>query len=400
MRKISHICILTALFILVMATGAYAAVTHTVQRGESLYLISVKTEVSPLDIMKANKLKSNTIHPGQKLTIPSRAAKSSSVRYIVKKGDNLTRIAKKYGTTVKAIQTANKLKGSKIRVGQALAIPVKAKTAAGTTMAGNSAPKKTASSQAPKSSSASSPAAGNSTPGYKAASIDQADNPKAIEANTAGSPLSGNAVSGETIPGDTTPGDSGTDNPQVGNSDPTLDPTTDSSIAAGKDTTDSQAAGDTSTVPAPDNSSESSPAAGSPDTGGKLASRGGDEASRLPISQADLDLLAHLIYGEARGESYNGQVAVAAVALNRLKAPGFPKTLKEVIYQPWAFTSINDGQFNLTPDATTYRAALDALNGVDPTNGALYFWNPVTSTSKWILTRSVTSTIGNHNFGI
>ncbi|MHB1420229.1 MAG: cell wall hydrolase [Bacillota bacterium] len=131
-----------------------------------------------------------------------------------------------------------------------------------------------------------------------------------------------------------------------------------------------------------------------------LGSRSSNGSSRLPFSNSDLDLLAHLIYGEARGEPYNGQVAVAAVALNRLMTPGFPKTLREVIFDPWAFTSVYDGQFVLTPDAISRRAALDALNGLDPTGGALYFWNPEKATSKWIWTRQVTSTIGNHLFGI
>ncbi|MHB1126760.1 MAG: cell wall hydrolase [Bacillota bacterium] len=135
-------------------------------------------------------------------------------------------------------------------------------------------------------------------------------------------------------------------------------------------------------------------------SGSTLASRSGSTTSRLTASASDIELLSRIIYGEARGEPYNGQVAVAAVALNRLKAQGFPKTLYDVIHQPWAFTSINDGQFFLPPDAASRRAALDAINGVDPSGGALYFWNPEKSTSKWIWTRKVIATIGNHLFGI
>ncbi|MHB1421372.1 MAG: cell wall hydrolase [Bacillota bacterium] len=389
MRKTSQIFILTAIFILSMATVAFAAVTHTVKPGESLYLIGLKTGVSSQEIIKANGLKSVTIHPGQKLVIPSKTAKTSSVRYIVKKGDNLTKIAKKYGTTIKAIQTANKLKGSKIYPGHALVIPVKGKITAGTTVS-YKAPKTTASSKAPQSSTVSSPASGDSKAVYTAAGIEVAS-PTASNANPEGRPASGS----------TTASGSGTANTTAGSSDTSADSTT-GSPAAGNAATDSQVSGDTTAeaVPTPDNqAAATNPAASTPDTDTSLASRSGT-SSRIPYSQADLDLLAHLIYGEARGESYEGQVAVAAVTINRLLAPGFPKTLKEVIYQPWAYTSINDGQFDLKPDATAYRAALDALNGYDPTNGALYFWNPATSTSKWILTRTVTSKIGDHNFGI
>lgn len=114
----------------------------------------------------------------------------------------------------------------------------------------------------------------------------------------------------------------------------------------------------------------------------------------------DLNLLAHLIYGEARGESYTGQVAVAAVVLNRVKSSSFPNTISGVIYQPYAFTAVIDGQINYTPNQTAYRAAKDALNGYDPTGGALYYYNPKSATSSWIFSRKVTTTIGNHVFAI
>lgn len=112
----------------------------------------------------------------------------------------------------------------------------------------------------------------------------------------------------------------------------------------------------------------------------------------------DLDLLAHLIYGEARGESYTGQVAVGAVVMNRIKSSSFPNTMSGVIYQSYAFTAVNDGQINLTPNATAKRAAQDALNGYDPTNGAIYYYNPKTATSSWIFSRKTTIVIGNHVF--
>jgi len=115
---------------------------------------------------------------------------------------------------------------------------------------------------------------------------------------------------------------------------------------------------------------------------------------------ADEYLLARAIHGEARGEPYVGQVAVAAVILNRVKSPDFPNTISGVIYQPWAFTAVNDGQINLEPNSTAYQAAQDALNGWDPTYGSLFYYNPVKATSKWIFSRKIVTTIGKHTFAI
>ena len=117
-------------------------------------------------------------------------------------------------------------------------------------------------------------------------------------------------------------------------------------------------------------------------------------------SDNDLNLLAKLIYGEARGESYTGQVAVGAVVLNRVKSSSFPNTISGVIYQKNAFTAVSDGQINLAPDQTAKKAAKDALNGWDPTNGALYYYNPSIATSSWIFSRKTLTTIGNHVFAV
>ncbi len=117
-------------------------------------------------------------------------------------------------------------------------------------------------------------------------------------------------------------------------------------------------------------------------------------------SNNDLYLLAKCVYAEARGESYTGQVAVAAVILNRVESPDFPNTIAGVIYQPYAFTAVSDGQINLEPNQTAYNAARDALNGWDPTYGALYYYNAATATSKWIYSRKTTVTIGNHIFAV
>ncbi len=124
------------------------------------------------------------------------------------------------------------------------------------------------------------------------------------------------------------------------------------------------------------------------------------QSSSSGYSDADINLLAKLIYGEARGESYVGQVAVGAVVMNRIKSPSFPNTMSGVIYQRYAFTAVDDGQINLSPNATARKAALDALNGWDPSYGALYYYNPKTATSSWIFSRKTTTTIGNHVFAI
>lgn len=117
---------------------------------------------------------------------------------------------------------------------------------------------------------------------------------------------------------------------------------------------------------------------------------------------SDEQLLARAINGEARGEPFEGQVAVGAVILNRVKNSKFPKTLAGVIYQPGAFTAVSDGQINvpINPKSTVVKAARDALAGWDPTYGCLYYWNPATATSKWIWSRKVKLKIGKHWFGI
>jgi N-acetylmuramoyl-L-alanine amidase len=121
-------------------------------------------------------------------------------------------------------------------------------------------------------------------------------------------------------------------------------------------------------------------------------------ASRLGYSNEDLQIMANAVNGEARGEPYEGQVAVAAVILNRVKSSSFPNTVHGVIFQPGAFTAVADGQIYLTPNESSKRAVLDAINGIDPSGGCLYYFNPKTATSKWIWTRPQVKTIGQHIF--
>ena len=133
-----------------------------------------------------------------------------------------------------------------------------------------------------------------------------------------------------------------------------------------------------------------------------LSGGGGSSATAASASiiSADHRLLSKLVYAEARGESYKGQVAVAAVVLNRVASASFPNTISGVIYQSVAFSCVSNGSINNTPDATAIRAARDALNGWDPTGGCLYYYNPKATSDKWIRTRTVKTVIGNHYFAV
>ena len=121
-------------------------------------------------------------------------------------------------------------------------------------------------------------------------------------------------------------------------------------------------------------------------------------SSSASVSNSDFELLARIISAEARGEPYTGQVAVGAVILNRVKSSKFPNTISGVVYQSGAFDAVADGQVNLNPDSTAKKAAQDALNGWDPSYGAIYYFNPNTATNKWIWSRPQIKTIGNHIF--
>lgn len=118
------------------------------------------------------------------------------------------------------------------------------------------------------------------------------------------------------------------------------------------------------------------------------------------FSSSEVYLLAKTIYAEGRGEPYTGQVAIGAVVLNRVRSSQFPNTISGVVYQRHAFTAVSDGQINLTPNETAMKAAKDAINGWDPTGGALYYYNPAVATSAWIFDRQTVTVIGKHVFAI
>ncbi|WP_418790545.1 cell wall hydrolase [Phosphitispora sp. TUW77] len=246
------IMVVTMLLILVTADFAGASYSYTVQNGDSLYLIAKKYGTTVLTLKSANRLTSNIIYPGQSLVVSGDVSSSYNSRYTVTGGDTLYLISKRFGISVDEIISANSLTTTIIYPGQVLNIP-------------------------------------------------------------------------------------------------------------------------------------------------GISSRAAPTVSRSH-SRTDLDLLARAVYAEARGETYEGQVAVAAVILNRVKHSGFPNTIPEVIYQPGAFTAVDDGQIYLAADETAYTAVQDAVNGWDPSYGALYYWNPATAQNKWVWSRTIIRQIGNHIF--
>ena len=129
-----------------------------------------------------------------------------------------------------------------------------------------------------------------------------------------------------------------------------------------------------------------------------ISSSGGGGGGVGGFSQSDVNLLARVISAEARGEPYVGQVAVGAVILNRIENPSFPNSLAGVIYQPGAFSCITDGGIDAAVADSAYKAARDAMNGWDPSGGAIYYYNPAKSTNKWITSRPVITVIGDHRF--
>jgi len=137
---------------------------------------------------------------------------------------------------------------------------------------------------------------------------------------------------------------------------------------------------------------------GSSSGGGSSGSGSSGSGSSGSGSKGDVYLLARCIHAEARGEPYTGQVAVGAVILNRVESSRFPNSIAGVIYQSGAFDAVSDGQINMAPDASSLKAARDAMNGWDPTNGCIYYYNPATATSSWIRSRPVMLSIGEHVF--
>lgn len=156
--------------------------------------------------------------------------------------------------------------------------------------------------------------------------------------------------------------------------------------------------GTSAAAPAPAAPAPAKPAAAAGGGGGAVTDAG--DTGNTALRQSERDLLARLVSAESKGEPYEGMVAVAAVILNRIKDPKFPNTLQGVVYETDAFEPVSNGTIYNPPEEAALRAAQDAMNGWDPTNGALYFWNPATASSPWIWSRTITLTIGRHVFGL
>lgn len=150
-----------------------------------------------------------------------------------------------------------------------------------------------------------------------------------------------------------------------------------------------------SASPSPNAPQAPAPAAPPSDAAGNELYVGSND---LGLSDQDINLMANAVFGESRGEPYVGQIAVAAVILNRVRSSSFPNTVSGVIFQPGAFTAVADGQIWLTPNDTAKRAVMDAMKGYDPSGGCLYYFNPQTATSKWIWSRPQVKQIGKHIF--
>lgn len=315
---------------------------YAVQKGDSLYLIGKKFGVTAAAIKTANQLPGDSIYPGQRLVIPVLSVAVDPVPeaalYTVRRGDSLYLISKRFATSVYRIKEANGLTLDDIYPGQQLRIP----KSEGSTKPSETLPVTTAEGTSPEALPGTAPANDGAVrytvkPGdslYKIAQRYWVS----VEALKAANGLTGDEIY----------------------------------------------VGRVLVIPASVNRT------------------GPSEASRqTSLTREDVDLMARVVYAEARGEIYEGQVAVAAVIQNRLKNPDFPKTIRGIVYQTYAFETVANGQINLTPNDQAYQAVQDALNGWDPSGGALYFWNPAgAANSKWIKTRTVIKQIGNHVFGI
>lgn len=304
LKKGIFVTMLVGVFI-VCGAGQALAAQYTVKPGDSLYLIGQRFGTSAAALKSTNGLKSNTIYPGQVLTVPAGTA-----NYTVKPGDSLYTISLRFNTSVNNLKSINGLKSTYLYPGQVLKVP----------------------------------AAGFNYVVKKGDTLYLLAKKFGV---TVASIKSANGLTSDYL--------------FVGQN----------LIINGSGT-----------------------------GAGASANRNYTTASRgSSYSRSEVMLLARLINGEARGEYYTGQVAVGGVVLNRVASPKFPNTLSGVIYQRNEFSVVNDGQINLTPSQTAIKAAEDAMNGWDPSNGALYYWNPVKApNNKFLNSRPIVARIGNHVF--
>lgn len=348
--------------------------TYQVVSGDSLSVLAARFGTTVDAIRQANGLSSDTIRIGQTLVIPA----NQQTQYVVVSGDSLFTIAHRFGTTVDAIKTSNQLTSDVLQVGQRLIIPT------------------TNTSQSPIQTNTYRVVAGDSLFqianrfGTSVTELKQTNNltsdflsvgqiltvPRAAPASSS-SPSGPQTVTYRVVSGDT-----------LSHIAVRYGTSVDVIRQANQLTTDFLRVGQVLTIPS---SGEVRTAPPAPVTS--------------TINQEDLELLAKLIFTEARGESLQGQIAVAAVIMNRVKSNQFPNNIRDVIFERshghFQFTPAGNGDIHrATPNATNLEAARRALNGEDPTNGSLFFYNPAKTNDQWVRSRTVSTIIGNHVFAL
>ncbi|MGE5509208.1 MAG: LysM peptidoglycan-binding domain-containing protein [Chitinophagales bacterium] len=388
------------------STSGSTGTRYTVQSGDTLYLIAQRNGTTVAALQQANGLSAGTwLYPGETLVIPKGGAtggtgstSGSSGSYTVQPGDSLFFIAARYGTTVTALEQANGITAPEnLRVGQTLVIP-------GTT----STPTPSPSGQAYTVQAGDTLFLIAQRYGTTVAALQQTNGLTNPDSLYAGQRLT--IPSGSTA----TPAPAPSPTPATGDQTYTVQSGDTLYLIAQRYKTTVDALVQANHITDVNNLAPGTvlqiPAASTPATNasGQIVEPGIDLStavwgSKYVISQQDYDLLARLVSAEAQGEPYDGQVAVAATVLHRMTDPRFPNTVNDIIYQGVGtaypqYSPVYDGAINNPAVPSAYQAVKDALNGVDPSNGANGFYNPTGTENTWVRSQPVTVTIGNHIF--
>lgn len=371
-------------------TQQTVARTYTVVAGDTLSQIAARFHTTVNAIRTSNNLTSDLIRVGQTLTIPNGTVQTATqqTNYVVVSGDTLFRLSQRFGTSVDAIKQANNLTSDFLRIGQSLTIP-NGQTTTTPTQQTQLTQQTNYTVVSGDTLSAIAKRYGTTVDAIKTRNNLTSDFLRIGQALVI--PSNGTVTS--------------TQPPSTQTTAPT---TTTTYIVVAGDTLSQIAARNGTTVDAIRRSNQLTtdlirvgqvlilP------TSGEVRQAPTTQV-QTPINQAELDLLAKIIFAEARGESLDGQIAVAAVILNRVKHREFPNTVQEVIFERshghFQFSPVGNGEFDrATPNATNYEAARRALAGEDPTNGSLFFYNPSKTNDQWVRSRTVSTIIGNHVF--
>jgi len=346
--------------------------TYYVQPGDSLYNIAARFGTSISTLQQSNGLSSTTIYPGQALNITSQGSSttSSGTRYTVKAGDSLYLIAQRYGITVNSLKSANNLSSDYLIVGKVLTIP-----------SGNTA-------------SSASLSSHKVTSGESLYLIAQKYGVTVEALKQANKLSSNNIMVGQvlTIPAKESSTSTGSSSHLVKTGDTLYliskqyGISLDDLLKANNLSSSAQIyPGQRLTIPK-----------------GGTSSSSGTSTSKYNLSSSDIDLLARLVSAESAGEPFEGQVAVAATILNRLRDSRYPNSIAGIVYQvesgSYQYSPVLDGRINLPATASAIKAVQQAINGWDPSNGANGFYNPAKTTNKWVRSHPVTTVIGNHVF--